>query len=85
METNNDLILNQFLENCKKEKEFIDLKTFKNSIVLFFEHTIYSNIFEHLKKLNNKVMLYRQTNIYTGEEELCLFIYKDLNYNLEND
>jgi hypothetical protein len=85
MEANNDLILNQFLENCKKESEFIDIKTFKNSIVVHFDKNIYSNVFEHLKKLSNKIMLYNTENFYTGQQEICLFIYKDLNYNYEID
>lgn len=85
METNNELILNQFLENCKKESEFIDIKTFKNSIIVHFDKNIYSNIFEHLKKLSNKIMLYNSENLYTGQQEICLFIYKDLNYNYEID
>ena len=85
METNNDLILNQFLENCKKESEFIDIKTFKNSIIVHFDKNIYSNIFEHLKKLSNKIMLYNVENLYTGQQEICLFIYKDLNYNYDID
>jgi hypothetical protein len=85
METNNDLILTQFLENCKKESEFIDIYTFKNSIIVHFDKNIYSNIFEHLKKLSNKIMLYNTENFYTGQQEICLFIYKDLNYNYEID
>jgi len=85
METTNDQKLNNFLENCKKCKEYNQIRTFKNSIVVHFEKNIYSDIFEQLKKLDNKIMIYTQDDIYTGEQDICLFIYKDLNFNYDID
>ena len=68
--------LSKFLEICKKESEFVKIATFKNSVIVHFTHTIYSGLFDEIKKLPNKVMLYHSTDFMSGDIELCLFIYK---------
>lgn len=75
--------LSNFIELCQKEKDFLKILTFKNSVILHFEKTIYSNITDELKKLPNKTMIYHVTNLMTGEIEVCLFIYKISQYEFD--
>lgn len=78
----NEQQLNDFLEICKKDKDFIKIATFKNSVIVYFEKAIYSDIYEHLKKLENRVMVYNNISSNLYKPELCLFIYKNMCYEI---
>lgn len=79
----NEEKLNSFIESCKKEKEFVKQLNFKNSIIIHFEKTIYSNLLDDLKKLQNKVMIYHCNDPLTDQINTCLFIYKINNYEFD--
>lgn len=79
----NEQQLNEFLERCKLDKDFIKIATFKNSVIVYFDKAIYSDLYEELKKLSNRVMIYTNVNVNFVKPELCLFIYKNLNYEID--
>jgi|694.fasta_scaffold20537_16 hypothetical protein len=75
-ETNeqNEKNLNEFLEFCQTDIEFIEIQTFANSVKVYFDKAILCLYFEKLNKINHKYFVYR-TQI-TDCESICLFIYK---------
>ena len=79
----NELQLNNFIDLCKKDKEFKEINTFKNSVLITFKKSIYSDLYEHLKKLDCRVMIYTHVNLEINEIELVLFIYKNLSYEID--
>lgn len=78
----NENQLNEFLEICKNDKDFKKIATFKNSVLIHFKKAIYSDIYEHLKKLDNRVMIYTNIDLIENEIELILFIYKNISYEI---
>lgn len=75
--------LNNFLLLCKNENEFIEIKEYKNSFIIIFEKTIYSNIFNQLRQLENQIMIYHSIDILKNKTTLNLFIYKITNYEID--
>lgn len=79
----NELQLNNFINYCKKDKEFKKIDTFKNSVLIHFKKSLYSDLYEHLKKLDNRVMIYTHIDLMNNELELVVFIYKNLSYEID--
>ena len=75
-ETNetNEKNLNEFLELCKLDAEFIEIETFANSVKVYFDKSILMMYFEFLNNIDYKFFIYRSS--ISDCENLCLFIYK---------
>ena len=85
METkNNEQVLNQFLETCKNDPEFIKIKTYANSVIIYYERSILTSTFKRLIDADLSFFIYRSLTIddtYRNEENcVCLFIYKKKEY-----
>ena len=85
MENNdNEQILNNFLEYCKTDPEFIHIKTYANSVIVSYERSILTSTFKRLIDADLSFFVYRSLTIddlYKKEENcICLFIYKKKEY-----
>jgi hypothetical protein len=83
METkNNEQILNNFLEYAKKDTEYLTIKTYTNSVIVYFDRSILTDVFKKLIDLDLNFFTYR--SIYIDAEKnqpcICLFIYKTKEY-----
>lgn len=79
-ETNetNEKNLNEFLELCKKDYDFIEIQTYVNSVKVYFIKSIFMEYFKKLNEINYDYFVFR-TGI-SDCECLCLFIYKKKYY-----
>ena len=75
--------LNEFLELCKVDKDFLELKHYSNSVLISFKEVLYSGLTEHLKTLPNNYFISLAKNIIDDNYTINLFIYKLKMY--END
>jgi len=73
----NDEKLNNFISKVQKDQEFVKLETFKNSILIIFDTSIFSDIYQDLKQLDNLAL------IYTYNNNLYLLIYKIKTYEVD--
>lgn len=78
----NENILNEFLEYCKKDSEYLLIKTYSNSVIVYFERSILTDVFKKLIDLELNFFVYRSINIDGLDSNpcLCLFIYKTKEY-----
>jgi hypothetical protein len=70
----NEKNLNEFLEYCKKDLDFIQIVTYANSVKVYFTRSILFDVFNKLNIINYNYFVYR-----TGVSDcecICLFIYK---------
>lgn len=74
--------LSNFLNYCKQDDEFIDIKTYPNSVIVYFKNTILTTTFTNLIETEHNFFVYK--SIYINEllynDCICLFIYKKFNY-----
>lgn len=82
--TKNEQVLNEFLEACKNDPEFMNIKTYANSVIVYYERSILTSTFKRLIDADLSFFVYRSLNIddlCTREENcVCLFIYKKKEY-----
>jgi hypothetical protein len=70
--------LNNFLEYCKEQIEYIDRRHFVNSVKLYFNKSIMGSVFIKLNEIDHRFFVY-----HTKDESfdiIVLFIYKKFDY-----
>jgi len=74
--------LSNFLNYCKQDDEFIDIKTYPNSVIIYFKNTILTNTFIKLIEIEHNFFVYKSIYIDANsyDECICLFIYKKFTY-----
>jgi hypothetical protein len=80
--TNNEEILNTFLEYAKKDSEYLAIKTYTNSVIVYFDRSILTDVFKKLIDLELDFFTYRSIFIdpFSNQPCICLFIYKKKYY-----
>jgi hypothetical protein len=80
MKTENEKELNELIMECRKNVNYIVTKTYYNSVKIYFNKVITTDIFEQLNKLNfNYFVTLVDNNIYENGA-IYLFIYKKKYY-----
>jgi hypothetical protein len=81
---NNEKELNEFLEYIQLDPEFIIIRTYANSVIVYFDRTIITNVFKKLIDLELDFFVYRSIYIsfdwQRNDPCICLFIYKKKDY-----
>jgi len=79
---NNEQILNNFLEYAKKDPEYLAIKTYTNSVIVYFDRSILTDVFKKLIDLELNFFTYRSIYIdhLINQPCICLFIYKTKEY-----
>lgn len=75
--TTNDEKLNNFIEKAKKEKDFIRLENYVNSFIFVFERSLYTDLYQDLKALDNQAMM------FVSNGNLFVLIYKIKKYEID--
>jgi len=75
--------LNEFLQLCKADKDFYEIKHYSNSVTISFNEVVYSGLTEKLKTLPNNFFISLGKNIIDDKTTINIFIYKLKMY--END
>lgn len=73
----NDEKLNDFIEKAKREEDFVRLENYVNSFIFVFEKSLYSDLYQNLKALDNQVM------IFVSNGNLIVLIYKIKKYEID--
>lgn len=74
--------LNSFIDYCKQDDEYLNLKTYTNSVIIYFKNSILTNTFKTLIKYDFDFFVYKSIYIdeINNEACICLFIYKKKDY-----
>ena len=74
--------LMNFIFYCQSDPEYIDFKSYVNSVSVHFKLTITTDIFKKLNMIKNDYFVYKSVYIGTNSTTECitLFIYKKLEY-----
>ena len=79
-ENKNERELNELIMDCRKNVNYLGTKTYYNSVKIYFNKVITSDIFEQLNNLNfNYFVTLVDNNIYENGA-IYLFIYKKKYY-----
>lgn len=70
-----------FLVSCKQDADFIEIKTYANSVIVTFDRSIHSQYFIDMKNLDLNYFVYRSG--ISDAPTINLFIYKKKFYDFD--